>query len=115
MRRHGFDAISLVFGLVFGAAGIIVLAGGSLAHDGELLLPATLVGLGVALLVQNALRSRTAPVVRHRDLDTAEAPIDDLDEADDLWPTTHRSASGIEWTGTGQTSAPDDPSDPNPD
>lgn len=105
MRRHRFDAVSFVFGLSFAAAGIIVLAGGSLIHDGELLLPVTLVGLGVALLVQNALRSRSAPVVRQRDVE----PEPDLgaDTDDDLWATTHRSASGIEWTGTGQPEPPD--------
>jgi hypothetical protein len=52
MTRHPFDPISLVLGLVFVAAGSIVLAGGSLIDDGYLLLPAGLIGLGLALLYQ---------------------------------------------------------------
>jgi hypothetical protein len=58
VRRHPFDPISLVFGLAFAAAALVVLFGGDLDNDGQLLLPATLVGLGIALLVQNALRSQ---------------------------------------------------------
>jgi hypothetical protein len=58
VRRHPFDPVSLVFGLAFAAAAIIVLAGGELVDDGQILLPATLLGLGVALLVQNARRPR---------------------------------------------------------
>ncbi len=50
MDRHPFDPISLVFGLMFVAAGSIVLAGGSLLDDGHLLVPAGLIGLGLALL-----------------------------------------------------------------
>jgi hypothetical protein len=52
MTRHPFDPISLVLGLVFVAAGSIVLAGGSLIDDAYLLLPAGLIGLGLALLYQ---------------------------------------------------------------
>jgi hypothetical protein len=60
VRRHPFDPVSLVFGLAFAAAAVIVLAGGELVDDGQFLLPATLLGLGVALLVQNARRPRPA-------------------------------------------------------
>jgi hypothetical protein len=52
MTRHPFDPISLVLGVLFVAAGSIVLAGGSLVDDGYLLLPAGLIGLGLALLYQ---------------------------------------------------------------
>lgn len=50
VTRHPFDPISLVFGLLFVAAGAIVLAGGTLFDHGPLLLPAGLIGLGLALL-----------------------------------------------------------------
>jgi hypothetical protein len=60
VRRHPFDPVSLVFGLAFATAAVIVLAGGELVDDGQFLLPATLLGLGVALLVQNARRTRPA-------------------------------------------------------
>jgi hypothetical protein len=49
-----------VFGLTFAGAGIVVLAGGSLLDEGHVLLPAGLLGLGVALMVQNAARNRPA-------------------------------------------------------
>jgi hypothetical protein len=76
-RRTGpgrrFDAVALVCGLVFSAAAVIVLAGGSLIHDGHVLVPAALVGLGIALFVQTSAPARR----RHDD--------DRDDDADDVW------------------------------
>lgn len=57
MGRSRFDPVSLVFGLVFAAAGMIVLVGGNLIQDGQFLLPAGLVGLGIALLYQVTRRA----------------------------------------------------------
>jgi hypothetical protein len=51
MGERSFDPIALVIGLVFVAAGTIVLAGGSLLDDGRFLVPTGLIALGVALLV----------------------------------------------------------------
>lgn len=51
MDDRRFDPISLVFGLVFVAAGLIVLFGGSLLHDGRFLVPTGLIALGAALFV----------------------------------------------------------------
>ncbi len=56
MTRHPFDPVSFVLGALTLAAGITVLAGRSLVDDADLLLPAGLLGLGVALLVRVAGR-----------------------------------------------------------
>jgi hypothetical protein len=47
-----------VFGLVFAAAGTIVLSGGELIDEGRPLIPAGLIALGVALLAQVVRRAR---------------------------------------------------------
>jgi hypothetical protein len=86
--RHRFDPVALVFGAVFVAAGLIVLAGGELIEEGRALVPAGLIALGVAVLVQVGRRSRPpAPAgtaappassdVGDRDLDALFAPVDD--------------------------------------
>jgi hypothetical protein len=76
-RRTGpprrFDPIALVCGLVFSAAAVIVLVGGSLIHDGHVLVPAALVGLGIALFVQTS-----TPARRRYDADRDG-------DADDVW------------------------------
>jgi len=60
MSRHRADPVSLVFGLLFAAIGLILLSGG----DGALSLawvgPLTAVALG-ALLILAARSTRTAP------------------------------------------------------
>lgn len=58
MDRHRFDPVALVFGLVFLAAGVIVLADGRLIDEGRVLAPLGLVGLGVALLLRPSSPSR---------------------------------------------------------
>lgn len=52
MDRHPFDPVSLVFGLLFATAGLIVLFGGSLVDEGAFLAPVGLIALGVAVLYQ---------------------------------------------------------------
>lgn len=54
MRRHPFDPVALVLGALAAAAGLLVLAGRSLAADADVLVPAGLVGLGGALLIRLA-------------------------------------------------------------
>jgi hypothetical protein len=107
VRRHPFDPIALVFGLVFAAAAILVLAGGSLADDGDFLLPAGLFGLGIALLLQNAARSRSprpvAPTPSDSDDPLYREALADLDAIDGT--AVVRSSSGIEWTGPTSTPA----------
>jgi len=60
MSRHPADPVSLVFGLLFAAIGLVLLSGG----DGALSLawvgPLTAVALG-ALLILAARSTRTAP------------------------------------------------------
>ena len=58
MASHRFNPVALVFGLVFTAAGTIVLSGGELIDEGRPLIPAGLIALGVALLVQVIRRAR---------------------------------------------------------
>jgi hypothetical protein len=56
--RHRFDPVALVFGIVFVAAGVIVLAGGELIDEGRALVPAGLIALGIAVLVHVGRRPR---------------------------------------------------------
>ncbi|HEY8548110.1 MAG TPA: hypothetical protein VIL36_23795 [Acidimicrobiales bacterium] len=51
MGERLVDPIALVIGLVFVAAGTVVLLGGSLLDEGRFLVPTGLIALGVALLV----------------------------------------------------------------
>jgi hypothetical protein len=104
--RHRFDPVALVFGIVFVAAGAIVLAGGELIDEGRALVPAGLIALGVAVLVHVGRRPRssapagTAPeptlgVVGDKDLDSLFAPVDHA-LAD--WDRAH---AGEDTTGAG--------------
>ena len=58
MVSHRFDPVALVFGLVFTAAGAIVLSGGELIDEGRPVIPAGLIALGLALLAQVVRRAR---------------------------------------------------------
>jgi len=49
MDSHDFDGVALVFGMLFAAAGLIVLLGGELIDQGRFLIPFGLLALGVAL------------------------------------------------------------------
>jgi hypothetical protein len=79
--RHPFDPISLVFGLLLGTAGMIVLLGGSLADDGAFLAPVGLIALGLALLYQ----------ARHR-RDPSEPAPTEVDLSSDSEPSTDEAA-----------------------
>ena len=63
--RHRFDPVSFVLGVMALTAGLIVLGGGSLLDDAAVLLPAGLIALGVAILLQVGARREepTAPVI----------------------------------------------------
>jgi len=108
--RHRFEPVALVFGAVFVAAGLIVLAGGELTEEGRALVPAGLIALGVALLVHVGRRGRPPapagpvapplPPVDDRDLDDLFAPVDDA-LAD--WDRANAAA------GTADASAPATP------
>jgi hypothetical protein len=84
--RHRFEPVAFVFGAMFVAAGVIVLAGGELTEEGRALVPGGLIALGVALLVHVARRGRPpapagpvappAPRDDDRDLDDLFAPVD---------------------------------------
>jgi hypothetical protein len=50
VAEHDFDGISLVFGLLFAASGLIVLLDGDLLDHGRFLVPVGLFALGFALL-----------------------------------------------------------------
>jgi hypothetical protein len=61
---HRFDPVAFVLGGLAVAAGVVVLAGGSLTDEARILLPAGLIALGVALLGCVARREpRATPVV----------------------------------------------------
>jgi hypothetical protein len=54
--RHRFDSVSFVLGVMAVTAGLIVLGGGSLLDDATVLFPASLIALGVAILLQVGAR-----------------------------------------------------------
>jgi hypothetical protein len=58
VTEHEFDGISLVFGLLFAATGLIVLLDGDLLDQGRFLVPVGLFALGFALLGSGSGRSR---------------------------------------------------------
>jgi len=61
VTKHPFDPVALVFGLVFAAAGVIVMTGGRLIDEGRVLAPLGLVALGVGLLLRPARPTPTPP------------------------------------------------------
>ncbi len=64
VTRHRFDPVALVLGGLALAAGIVVLAGGSLTDGARVLLPAGLIALGAALLLRVVRRQpRAVPAV----------------------------------------------------
>lgn len=56
MGEHPFDGVALVFGLLFAAAGLLVLVGGELLEEGRYLVPIGLFALGLALLGSSRAR-----------------------------------------------------------
>jgi hypothetical protein len=89
VARHPFDPVPLVFGALALTSGVVVLAGGTLTHEARLLLPAGLIGLGIALLVKVGGRGEltpaaapTSPVgdlpMAEGDLDRLFAPVDEV-------------------------------------
>lgn len=69
--RHRFDPVSFVIGTVAVAAGLVVLAGGSLVDAARVIVPLGLIAVGIALLVKTGTR------------DTRAAPAPDAGAADD--------------------------------
>ncbi len=77
MRRHDFDLMSFVFGLLFAAVALVLLGGGS-AGDG-LALPwaGPLVAVGIGIVIVLAARPRAARPAARAEVDSAppdEAP-----------------------------------------
>jgi len=90
MRRHEFDALSFVFGLLFVAAGLLLL-GGSAVRDGlSLPLAGPIVAIGLGVVIVIAARPRGA---RHEPADDGQA-----------------QGSGDSPAAGGNTSAADEPS-----
>jgi hypothetical protein len=78
MHRRPVDPISLLFGTLFTVAAAIVLLGGSIVDDGHLLVPASLIGLGVAMFISSrANRTEQAPADAGTDLEFGEASGED--------------------------------------
>ena len=71
MDRHGFDAISLLFGALFAIVGLLLIAGaGVQLVTGSWLAPAAAITIGIVLLI-------AAPRPPRRDAGgTAEEPLE---------------------------------------
>ncbi|HEX2052374.1 MAG TPA: hypothetical protein VHJ78_01430 [Actinomycetota bacterium] len=63
MRRHSFDAVSLVFGALFAAIGILYLSGREVGDLVARFWPAALVILGLAILFTARREDREAGMV----------------------------------------------------
>lgn len=72
MQRHGFDALSFVFGLLFAGAGLVLLGGRAL--DAGLALPwaGPLIAMGLGIGIVLAVRPHSEPVAS--DPTTPDAP-----------------------------------------
>lgn len=86
MKRHPFDAVSFVFGLVFAALAAVYLAAPQLDWDvaGPWLLPGALIALGVAAIAGavGGLRSgRERPAQTEADPEPEEAEISERSDA----------------------------------
>ena len=69
MRRHDFDALSFIFGLLFAVAGLALL-GGSAVRDGvSIPWAGPVVAIGLAALIAFAARPREVV----KEIDTPEA------------------------------------------
>jgi hypothetical protein len=64
MKRHELDLTSLIAGLLFVAIAVAYVVGEytDVSVDGKWVLPAALVGLGIAGLVGGVARTRRSPV-----------------------------------------------------
>ena len=61
MDRHGFDALSFVFGAAFAALGVLLIAGvGEVLVTGSWLGPVAAILIGIALLVVAPRPARSA-------------------------------------------------------
>lgn len=85
MKRHPFDAVSFVFGLVFAALAAVYLAAPQLDWDvaGPWLLPGALIALGVAAIAGavGGLRSgRQQPALAASAPEPEEAEISDASD-----------------------------------
>lgn len=61
MRRHGFDALSFLFGLAFAGLGLVLLGGGGPIAGGlALAWTGPVVAIGIAILIVIAARPRNA-------------------------------------------------------
>ncbi|MES2210471.1 MAG: hypothetical protein V4515_09845 [Chloroflexota bacterium] len=58
MRRHDFDALSFISGLLFAAAGLVLLGGGAVRDGLALPWAGPIVAIGVAALIVIAARPR---------------------------------------------------------
>ena len=58
MRRHEFDALSFLFGLLFAGIGLVLLGGGAIREGLALPWAGPLAAIGLAILVLVAARPR---------------------------------------------------------
>jgi hypothetical protein len=73
MRRHEFDALSFLFGLLFAGIGLVLLGGSAIREGLALPWAGPLVAIGLAILVLIAARPRSDPT--EPDDQTADGPI----------------------------------------
>jgi len=69
MRHHDLDAVSLVFGLLFTAAGLALLSGDPARGTMSLAWAGPIVAIGVGLLVVLAARPRREKAIDHQPQD----------------------------------------------
>ena len=61
MRSHDFDPLSFTFGLLFAAAGLVLLGGGLVPHSLDIPWVGPVIAIGVGVLIVIAARPRGEP------------------------------------------------------
>ena len=77
MTRHAFDAVSFAFGLVFVAAGVMLLNGTPNVDALQWVGPVAFIGLGALILIATVPRRRTPAA----DQEAEDEPMGDGSEA----------------------------------
>ena len=81
MRRHDFDGLSFLFGLLFAGAGLVLLGGAAVRGGVTLPWAGPAVAIGRGILIVFAARPRPEPEAAQTALDLDPAAADDAGDA----------------------------------
>jgi divalent metal cation (Fe/Co/Zn/Cd) transporter len=73
VRRHDFDLLSFLFGLLFAAVALVLLGGGTVGDGLALPWAGPLVAVGIGIVIVLAARPRAARPAAQAEIDSAPA------------------------------------------